>query len=149
MDIKSFLSPDDVLIDVRAPDKKRLLEDLSNRAAAALGIDAGVVSAAILKREELGSTGTGEGVALPHSRIQEVERPFGVLARLRKPIDFSAIDGAPVDLVFLLVLPGAPDGEQLKALASVARKLRSTGITADLRHAGDEREMYRIIAAER
>jgi Phosphoenolpyruvate-dependent sugar phosphotransferase system, EIIA 2 len=93
------------------------------------------IAAEILKREELGSTGTGGGVAIPHARIQELNEPFGIFARLNRPIDFQAIDTRPVDLVFLLLLPGDPVGEQLKALATVARKLRDPihcGICAPL-----------------
>jgi nitrogen PTS system EIIA component len=133
MNIKEFLSPSDTLIDLRASDKTRLLQELARRAAAALGLAPERISAEILKREELGSTGTGGGVAIPHARIQGLNRSFGVLARLDEPIDFEAIDGRPVDLVFLLLLPANPVGEQLKALASVARKLRDPACLRDLR----------------
>jgi hypothetical protein len=75
------------------------------------------ISGEILKRQELGSTGTGGGVAIPHARIEGLNRSFGILARPNKPIDFEAIVGRPVDLVFLLLLPANPVGEQLKALA--------------------------------
>jgi len=146
MAIKEFLSPDDVLLDVRATDKIALLHDLAKRAAATLGIDVAAVSAALIKREELGSTGMGAGVALPHARLAEISVPFGVLARLRKKIDFAAIDGAPVDLVFLLLLPSTPEGDQLNALAAVARKLRNAQVAAELRHARDAREMYGAFA---
>jgi PTS system nitrogen regulatory IIA component len=95
-----------------------------------------------LKREELGSTGTGGGVALPHARIQGLNRSFGILARLNKPIDFEAIDGRPVDLVFLLLLPSNPVGEQLKALASVARKFRDAACLRDLRAASGSAGLY-------
>jgi PTS system nitrogen regulatory IIA component len=142
MDIKEFLSPTDTLVDVRAPDKTRLLQDLARRAAATLSLAAERISAEILKREELGSTGTGGGVAIPHARIQGLNRSFGILARLNKPIDFEAIDGQPVDLVFLLLLPANPVGEQLKALASVARKLRDPASLRSLRSAGDTASLY-------
>ena len=134
MDIKEFLALSDTLIDVRASDKTRLLQELTRRAATILDLPAERISTEILKREELGSTGTGGGVALPHARIQGLNRSFGILARLNKPIDFEAIDGRPVDLVFLLLLPSNPVGEQLKALASAARKLRDAACLCDLRH---------------
>jgi len=146
MDINDFLSPDDVLIDVRIADKVELLQDLSRRAAVALGIDGERVAGAILKREELGSTGVGTGVALPHARLADVKTPFGVLARLRKKIDFAAIDGEPVDLVFLLLLPAAPGGDQLNALAAVSRRLRTPAVAAGLRNAGSAGELHRAIA---
>src|SRR5262245_61412542 len=135
MDIKEFLAPSDALVDVRASDKRRLLQELSRRAAASLALAPERIASEILKREELGSTGTGGGVAIPHARIQGLNRSFGILARLNKPIDFQAIDGRPVDLVFLVLLPANPVGEQLKALASVARKLRDPACVRDLRSA--------------
>jgi nitrogen PTS system EIIA component len=113
MDIKEFLSPTDILVDVRASDKTRLLQELARRAAAALNLPAERISMEILKREELGSTGTGGGVAIPHARIHGLNRSFGILARLNRPIDFDAIDRRPVDLVFLLLLPDNPVSEQL------------------------------------
>jgi nitrogen PTS system EIIA component len=146
MDIRDFLAAADVLSDVRASDKPRLLHDLCRRAAAELKLEPALVSELILKREELGSTGTGNGIAIPHARLPELTKPYGVLARLRKGLDFAAIDDAPVDLVFLLLLPAAAAGEQLSALASVARKLRDPEIAATLRRARDTDEMYRVIA---
>lgn len=89
MDIKEFLSPDRALIDVRASDKPGLLRDLSGRAAVVLGVAADRIASELLKREELGSTGTGGGVAVPHARMAEVTRPFGILARLKNPIDLT------------------------------------------------------------
>jgi PTS system nitrogen regulatory IIA component len=146
MDIKEFLSPTDTFIDVRASDTTRLLQELARRAAATLNLAVERISAEILKREELGSTGTGGGVAIPHARIQ-VNRSFGILARLNKPIDFEAIDGRPVDLVFFLLLPANPAGEQLNALASVARKLRDPACLRSLRSAGGTAGLYDAITA--
>ena len=147
MDIKDFLSPADVLLDVRAADKVRLLQDLSKRGAAALDLDAALVADAILKREELGSTGVGGGVAIPHARMEHVKRPFGILARLRKPIAFDAIDAQPVDIVFFLLLPTTPAGEQLNALAAVSRKLRKAEVFNVLRRASDVAEMYAALVS--
>jgi nitrogen PTS system EIIA component len=124
MKISDFLSSKDVMIDVAAADKQKLLQALARRAASILGVLAEHVLAELQKREELGSTGVGGGVALPHARFPQVRKPTGMLVRLRKPIDFDAVDGKPVDIVFLLLLPESPDGEQLGALASIARKLR-------------------------
>ena len=147
MDIKKFLSPADTHVDLRASDKRCLLQELTRQAASALDLAPERISAEILKREELGSTGTGGGVAIPHARIQGLSRPFGVFARLNKPIDFEAIDGRPVDLVFLLLLPAEPVGEQLKALASVARKLRDPAALRTLRAAAGTAELYAAIIA--
>jgi PTS system nitrogen regulatory IIA component len=148
MDIKSLLSPADVLIDASAPDKARLLQKLAERAASALNLPAERIFRELSAREELGSTGTGSGIAIPHGRIEGVKQPFGILARLKRPIDFNAIDDQPVDLVFLLLLPTAPAGEQLNALASVARRLRNPQILRSLRDAADCSDLFGAISAE-
>jgi PTS system nitrogen regulatory IIA component len=147
LDIKDLLSPADAIVDVRTSDKVQLLRELSERAAAALELDADLVTSEILKREELGSTGMGGGVAIPHARILGLSRPFGILAQLKKAIDFAAIDEKPVDIVFMLLLPGAQESEQLNVLASVARRLRDPAIAAALRRARNRAEMYEMIIA--
>jgi PTS system nitrogen regulatory IIA component len=148
MDIKSFLSPGDVLMDVSAPDKARLLQKLADRAASALDLPAERILRELSAREELGSTGTGSGIAIPHARIEGIKKPFGILARLKRPIDFNAIDDQPVDVVFLLLLPTAPAGEQLNALASVARRLRNPQILHSLRAAAHYSDLFGAISAE-
>ncbi len=144
MEVRDFLSPDDALIRVRAPDKTRLLQDLAARAASALNLDANLIAVELLKREALGSTGTGDGVAIPHARIPNLKRPFGILVRLRHAIDFDAIDGKPVDIVFLLLLPQS-QGAPLNALAGVARRLRDPVSVRRIRDAADDAELYRAI----
>jgi nitrogen PTS system EIIA component len=145
MRIADFLLQSDAIVDVRAHDKSRLLKKLCNKAASTLKLDADRISADILKREELGSTGVGSGVAIPHARVRDLKEPFGVLARLQSAIDFDAIDGQPVDIIFLLLLPVAPAGEQLGALAAVARKLRDADTVRDLRRASDSTSLYRAM----
>jgi len=148
MNIADFLSPGEVMIDVAAADKQKLLLALARKAGSILDVLPEHVFAELLKREELGSTGVGGGVALPHARFHQVDKPTGMLLRLRKPIDFDAVDGQPVDIVFLLLLPESPDGEQFGALASIARKLRKPEITAALRGARASAQMYYTLAAE-
>ena len=145
MKISDFLSPVDVLVDVRASDKRQLLRDLARKAASTLNLSADIVGSELLKREELGSTGMGSGVAVPHARIQAVTEPFGILVKLKQPIDFDAIDGQPVDLVFVLLLPATTEGGQLGALASVARKLRASEALVQLRRAKNETDLYSAI----
>jgi PTS system nitrogen regulatory IIA component len=142
MDIRDFLVANDVLIGLRVPDKTRLLQELSARAAASLGIDSDRVSEALFAREALGSTGVGGGVAIPHARIAAVTRPFGILACSKRPVAFEAIDNQPVDIVFLLLLPAEPDPEHLRSLASVARALRDPELVQRLRRARDSTEAY-------
>ena len=146
MEISDFLAPSDVFVGIRSSDKTRLLEDLCRRAASILKVDADKIMADILKREELGSTGLGGGVAIPHARIADVKKPFGILARLKSAIEFDAIDQRPVDLVFLLLLPTAPASEQLNALALVARRLRDADTTRNARRAMDPPGLYAAVA---
>ncbi len=87
-------------------------------------------------------------MAIPHARFTELKKPFGILARLRKPIDFDAVDGRPVDIVFLLLAPTAPEGDQLNALACIARKLRDPRVVSDLRRAKDGGAMFHALTAE-
>ena len=149
MKIADFLAPANVKIDVASTDKKKLLAELAREAAAKTGIGADRIAAEVLKREELGSTGVGGGVAIPHARFPQSSKPFGMLARLRKPIDYDAVDGKPVDIVFVLLLPEGAGGEQqLGALASIARKLRTPAVTAALRRARDSMDVYRILTSD-
>jgi PTS system nitrogen regulatory IIA component len=145
MKISDFLSPADVMVDVHASHKRQLLQELAQKAASALNLPADHIASALLKREELGSTGTGGGIAIPHARIQAVMKPFGILVKLRHPIDFDAIDGQPVDLVFVLLLPMTAKGDQLGALASIARRLRASEIIVQLRRAKNASELYSAI----
>jgi len=146
MEIRDFLLPTDALINVSASDKTRLLRELSARAASALNLDANLISAALLKREHLGSTGTGGRVAIPHARIPHLTKPFGTLVRLKHAIDFDAIDGKPVDIIFLLLLPVQSQSNGLNALGSVARKLRDPELLQRLRTAADASELHRAIS---
>jgi nitrogen PTS system EIIA component len=145
MDVRAFISQNDVMIDVPASDKVALLQELCARAALRITLDPSLVWTEILKREELGSTGVGSGVAIPHARIPGLDRPFGLLVRLKKAIDFAAIDGQLVDIVCLLLLPGSPRSAQLNALAAVARQLRKPAVTHMLRTARDNGEAHKAM----
>jgi len=145
MKISDFLAPADVALDVRESDKARLLQQLSSQAAAKVGLSANEVCTQIIKREELGSTGVGNGVALPHARLQGLTTPFGVFARLRHGIDFEAIDSQPVNIVFLLLLPDGTGASQLNALASVARALRDPETLQRIRSAADRDSLFQAI----
>ncbi len=142
MKISDLLSPADVLIDVRASNKRLLLQELAAKAATSLNLRVDQIAPDLLKREELGSTGVGGGVAIPHARLPDLQRPFGLLARLKQPIEFDAIDGQPVDIVFVLLLPANVEEGQLGALALVARTLRSSETLGRLRHARDAAGLY-------
>src|SRR5258708_37959890 len=121
MKISDLLSPRDVMIDVRASNKRLLLQEFAAKAAVSLGLHVDQIAPYLLKREELGSTGIGHGVAIPHARLPDLQRPYGLLAKLKQPLEFDAIDGQAVAIVFGLWLPPAGEHGQLGVLASVAR----------------------------
>jgi nitrogen PTS system EIIA component len=148
MDIRDFFAPPDAIIGLRSADKSKLLQELSNRAADRLALDSGRIVQTVLGREALGSTGMGSGVAIPHARIAGLHQPFGLFARTRRPIAFDSIDGQPVDLIFLLLLPANPEQEHLHALASVARALRDRKIVGELRRARDSKQAHRCLIGD-
>jgi nitrogen PTS system EIIA component len=148
MKISDFLSSTDVMPDVAASDKQKLLLELARKCGSKLEISADLIFSALNKREQLGSTGVGGGVAIPHARYQQIKKPFGMLVRLKKAIDFDAVDGNRVDIVFLLLLPEVDGEEQLGALAAIARKLRDQAILTALRRARDSASLYRTLTAD-
>jgi nitrogen PTS system EIIA component len=125
-----------------------LLRELACRAATTLNLPPDRISSELLRREKLGSTGTGDGIAIPHARIPGLNKPFGTLVSLEQPIDFDAIDGQPVDLLFLLLLPLTSDKEQLRALASVARILRNSELVRNLRRSRDSEGLFRAMVID-
>src|SRR6202035_190365 len=146
MKISDLLSPTDVMIDVRASNKRLLLQELAAKAASNLGVGVDRVAPYLLQREELGSTGIGGGVAIPHARLPDLQRPYGLLAKLKQGIEFDAIDGHAVDIVFVLLLPAGAENLQLAALALVARTLRPSENLVRLRGARNVAELYSAIA---
>jgi nitrogen PTS system EIIA component len=148
MKVSDFLSSADVAIAAAFADKPKLLEELARRAAAVVDLEAAHILAELQKREELGSTGMGGGVAIPHARFHHLHKPFGMLGRLKKPIEFDAVDGNPVDTIALLLLPDVRAGERLGALACFARKLRDPAVMTALRRARDGAEIYRSLTAD-
>jgi nitrogen PTS system EIIA component len=145
MDFEGICQIADTVIDLSVHSKRALLHDLARRAAPVLQVDDDIVFKALLEREELGSIGVGNGVAIPHVRLEQVKRPFGILARLQHPIPFDAIDGQSVDLVCLLLLPKEDGQTQLNTLAAVARRLRSPEVFEQLRRAPNRVVFYNIM----
>lgn len=152
MKLGDIIEAEDVVGDLRAPDKRRLIDEVARLAARLAGADAAAVAEALNARERLGSTGMGSGIAIPHARLATVDRPRGLFARLRQPVDFDAIDGERVDLVFLLLLPAQiatqAQGDHLNALATVARRLRDGRARAALRRAREPGELHAILVEE-
>src|SRR5262252_827360 len=140
--LSDLLAPQAVVPALKVNSKKQALQELAGRAAAACGRNEREVLEVLMQRERLGSTGIGSGIAIPHGKLARLERLFGVFARLERPIDFEALDGQPVDLMFLLLAPEAAGADHLKALARVARLLRDTEIARKLRESRDAEALY-------
>ncbi len=146
MPLLEFLSPGSVLPSLKARGKKQALQDLAAQAARDLPeIDEREIFETLLQRERLGSTGIGDGVAIPHGKLPGFDRLFGLVARLERPVDFEALDGQPVDIAFLLLAPEGAGADHLKALAQVARVLREPGILERIRAARDASALYALL----
>lgn len=124
MGLQELLSSDGVMLNLKARCKRDALSVLADRAAALTGAPSDIIRDALIAREQLGSTGVGDGVALPHGKIDGLSKITGVLVRLDEPVDFDAVDEQPVDLLFLLLAPSDATAAHLKALAKVSRMLR-------------------------
>ena len=135
MNLSDFLDFDSIRLDLGAGNKRNALNQMSQVAAQRLGVDPGQIADAIAERERLGSTGFGGGVAIPHGKLDKVDRIYGIVARLAHPIDYKAIDGEKVDLIFLLLSPPDAGAEHLKALAAISRLVRNGTTVEKLRGA--------------
>ena len=145
MPLLDFLDPQAVLPALRVNGKKQALQELASQSARLTGLPDGAIYEALLQRERLGSTGIGEGIAIPHGKLPGLTRIFGLVARLDKPVDFEALDGQPVDVLFLLLAPEGAGADHLKALARVARVLREPGLIERLRATRDATAIYAIM----
>jgi PTS system nitrogen regulatory IIA component len=149
MDLSSILKPQAVRVIGQLSSKKRLLQDISELVAAAYGLCASTAFDALQERESLGPTGVGHGVALPHARMEGLDRVSGAFVRLEKPLDFDSVDRKPVDLVFALFAPADSGVDHLKALALVSRTLRDPATCAKLRANEDPQTLYAILTETR
>lgn len=145
--LADVLDPAAVELQVQVSSKRQLFNEVAGAAARAAGLDTKAVLAALSEREHLGSTGVGEGVAMPHARIDGLEQLFALFWVLQRPIAFDAIDDKPVDLIFVLLVPAGAETVHLKTLANVARRLRDTELRARLRAAEDPKVAWRVLTA--
>ncbi len=145
MKISSILKPEAVKVITSATSKKRVLHDLGEMAASVYKINAATAIEALMERETLGPTGVGHGVALPHARLPGLDAVQGAFLLLEKPIDFDAVDRAPVDIIFALFAPEDAGVEHLKALALVSRTLREASVCTKLRANADPATLYTIL----
>src|SRR3954462_15661320 len=146
MTITDLVAPEAILPALKVISKKQALQELSARAAALTGQNERAIFEVLLQREKLGTTAVGYGVAIPHGKLAKLAKLFGLFARLDRPIDFEALDGQPVDLVFLLLAPEGAGADHLKALARVARLLRDPDIARKLRDSRDADAIYAVLA---
>jgi PTS system nitrogen regulatory IIA component len=145
MEIADLLSPDAVVAHLKATSKKQVLQEMAHRAAALTGLPERRIFETLVEREKLGSTGMGQGIAIPHGRVAGIEKMTGLFAQLDHPVDFEAMDDQPVDLVFLLLAPEGAGADHLKALARVSRLLRNQSVCEKLRAASQSATLYALL----
>lgn len=147
MKISDILSIDCIFDEIKANNKRQLLQELSSKAAKFIELDERTLAEAVIERENLGSTGYGKGTAFPHARIDHAKGVKAVFARLSSPIDFNAIDAKPIDLVFMLISPETNGADHLTALATLSRILKNEDTCEKLRKAKSKDELYAILKA--
>lgn len=145
MDLSDLIQQDAIIPTLKANSKKQVIQELAERAGTLVDLPARDIFDHLLQRERLGSTGIGQGVAIPHAKLPKIDGLFGMFARLDKPIDFEAIDDEPVDLVFLLLASESAGADHLKALARIARRMREPGMSQKLRASRDAASIYAVL----
>jgi nitrogen PTS system EIIA component len=145
MTLSDIIDARAVLPAVKAQSKKQLLQELSQAMAALVAVDQRVIFETLHRREKLGSTGLGQGIAIPHGRLPSINRVYGLFARLSQPVDFDSVDGNPVDLVFVLLAPDHAGADHLTALARISRLLREPATLAKLRGTDTAEGLYAIL----
>lgn len=145
MALADLLQHDAIIPALRVNSKKQLLQELAAKASKLIGIPEKEIFDVILQREKLGSTGVGNGIAIPHGKLTNIASIQGIFARLETPIDFEALDEQPVDLVFLLLAPEGAGADHLKALSRIARVLRDQDLVAKLRASDSDTAIYTFL----
>jgi PTS system nitrogen regulatory IIA component len=149
MELSKLLVPGAVRVVGQFTSKKRLFQELAEIAAQAYGLQSAIAVDGLQERETLGPTGVGHGIALPHARLEELEKIVGIFLRLEKPLDYDSVDRQPVDLVFALLAPKDSGVDHLKALALVSRTMRDAGVLAKLRANTDPSKLHAILTETR
>ena len=144
--LTDLVAPNAIIPALRVNSKKQLLQELAAKAAELCGQGERTILETLQQRERLGSTGVGDGVAIPHGKLPKLTKLFGLFARLERGVDFEALDSQPVDLVFLLLAPEGAGADHLKALARVARLLREPDVVRKLRDSRDAEALYAVLA---
>jgi PTS system nitrogen regulatory IIA component len=145
MSLADILKPEGVIANLKARSKKQALQEVSTVASKLCGFDAQLILDKLLARERLGTTGVGQGIAIPHAKFLEADKVVGLFARLEQPVDFESIDDRPVDLIFLLIAPEVGGAEHLRALARVSRLLRNQELCTKLRGSRERAALYALL----
>jgi nitrogen PTS system EIIA component len=145
MDLTRILAAKSVRFATGVSSKKRLLQDIADQAEMIYGLKSETVFSCLQERENMGTTGVGRGIGIPHARLESLDSVVGLFTRLEKPINYNAMDRQPVDLVFTLLAPVNEGAEHLKALAMVSRTLRNENICAKLRANDDSHTLFSIL----
>ncbi len=148
MALADLLQQDAIIPALRANSKKQLLQELATKASKLTGLPEREIFDVVLQRERLGSTGVGNGIAIPHGKLANIKSIAGIFARLEAPVDFEALDDQPVDLVFLLLAPEGAGADHLKALSRIARVLRDQDLVAKLRATDSASAIYAFLNEE-
>jgi PTS system nitrogen regulatory IIA component len=146
MPLNDLVAHNAIIPALKVNGKKQTLQELAAKAAELSGLAERTIFETLVQREKLGSTAVGNGIAIPHGKLAKLTHLFGIFARLERPIDFEALDGQPVDLVFLLRAPEGAGADHLKALARVARLLREPEVARKLRESRDAEALYSVLA---
>ncbi|HPE48837.1 MAG TPA: PTS sugar transporter subunit IIA [Hyphomonas sp.] len=147
-DLTTLLEGGVILPSFEATSRKQAIHALAEALGEATGLSARQIEDAVMERERLGSTGVGEGVAIPHARVEGIDRPIGGYMRLVHGVDFEAIDERPCDLVFMLLAPKTSGADHLRALAQVSRVFRQSAVRAALREARSEEAVRAVVCKE-
>jgi PTS system nitrogen regulatory IIA component len=145
MPLTDLVAPNAIVPALKVNGKKQAIQELAAKAAKLTGQNERVIFETLMQREKLGSTGVGNGIAIPHGKLPKLEKLFGLFARLDRPVDFESLDGQPVDLIFLLLAPETAGADHLKALARVARLVRDGDVVRKLRDSRDAEALYAVL----
>jgi PTS system nitrogen regulatory IIA component len=144
--LEQILTPGRSLVNVPGGSKKRVLEQIASLISGDLtDVAPQTVLSALIAREKLGSTGFGNGIAIPHCRLANCSAPMSALLHLQAPVDFDAIDGEPVDLIFVLLVPEAATDAHLELLRQIASMLDRKDVRERLRAAKDSDALYEVV----
>ncbi len=145
MKISDIIKKSNVYADLKSGSKRNLLQELAQKAAVETGINERSIFDALLERENLGTTGFGGGTALPHARLENLDKIYGFFAKLETPMSYDSVDNRPVDLVFMLLSPDSSGADHLTALAQISRLLKNENTCEKLRSTNNPEELYALL----